>query len=196
MKKWIVVTVVFIVLWWVFFRTESVTLGPGVFAPDDPEQQAIETPQTFTYEELKVTPLATFHITAKLLSKTYYHWDKESNIAPVDLAVGWGKMSDESVLKTIKVWQSHRFFHWSVDTFPIPRAEIESHSGNIHVIPAKNYILSSIDDATVGSIIELSGKLVQLDGKDGLKWRSSLSRSDTGKGACELVWVEEFRVVK
>jgi hypothetical protein len=29
---------------------------------------------------------------------------------------------------------------------------------------------------------------------DGWRWRSSLTREDTGAGACELVWVERIAV--
>jgi hypothetical protein len=35
--------------------------------------------------------------------------------------------------------------------------------------------------------------LVEADGRDGWKWRSSLTRDDTGDGACELMWVEWMR---
>jgi hypothetical protein len=41
-----------------------------------------------------------------------------------------------------------------------------------------------------GEIVHMEGYLVRVDGPDGFQWASSLSRSDTGNGACELFWVE------
>jgi hypothetical protein len=31
-----------------------------------------------------------------------------------------------------------------------------------------------------------------VDGDDGFTWSSSLSREDTGNGACELIWIEQL----
>ncbi|MCK4994330.1 MAG: hypothetical protein KAS13_04695 [Candidatus Omnitrophica bacterium] len=45
-------------------------------------------------------------------------------------------MSDETVLKTIKIWQKNRGYWWRTREFPIPHREIEMHSANMHIIPA------------------------------------------------------------
>jgi hypothetical protein len=37
--------------------------------------------------------------------------------------------------------------------------------------------------------------LVRVEGQDGFIWSSSLSRDDTGAGACELIWLEQLRVL-
>jgi len=37
--------------------------------------------------------------------------------------------------------------------------------------------------------------LVEVKAQDGWTWRSSLSREDTGNGACELMLVEEVRLI-
>ena len=42
----------------------------------------------------------------------------------------------------------------------------------------------------VGEIVELRGRLVEASRADGWHWRSSLSRDDSGAGACELMLVE------
>jgi len=39
----------------------------------------------------------------------------------------------------------------------------------------------------------MSGYLIEATHPQGVKpWRSSLTRTDTGSGACELMWVEKF----
>jgi hypothetical protein len=44
-------------------------------------------------------------------------------------------MSDESVLKKIKISQSNRWDRWQVREFPITQQEIQTHSTNMHIIP-------------------------------------------------------------
>jgi hypothetical protein len=46
-----------------------------------------------------------------------------------------------------------------------------------------------------GSVVRLEGYLVEARADDGWRWRSSLTREDTGNGACELVWVERLDVL-
>ena len=42
----------------------------------------------------------------------------------------------------------------------------------------------------VGDVVTLEGDLIEADKPGGWKWRSSMTRDDTGNGACELVYVE------
>ena len=194
MKKIIIVILVIAALWFLFWKDDQVRLGPGVLAPDDPIQEKIISPERFTFKNYTVTPLAEFHIKAKILSKKNYSWGRESELSPVDLALGWGKMSDESILDAIKVSQSNRWYHWRTDTFPISKREIETHSANMHIVPADEQIESAVKSSHRGDIIELSGSLIRVDAKDGWHWVSSTSRKDSGGRSCEVVWVEEFEV--
>ena len=43
-----------------------------------------------------------------------------------------------------------------------------------------------------GELIHLRGLLVEATAPEIGTWRSSLSRTGTGNGACELVWVKEI----
>ena len=43
-----------------------------------------------------------------------------------------------------------------------------------------------------GEIVRLSGFLVDAAGPEGDRWRSSLSRTDTGDQSCEVFYVEEL----
>ena len=47
----------------------------------------------------------------------------------------------------------------------------------------------------VGDIVHLEGQLIEARGKDGSTWRSSMSRDDTGDGACEVVYVRSLVVM-
>jgi hypothetical protein len=62
----------------------------------------------------------------------------------------------------------------------------------MHMIPANDDIERRLKSVRAGNLVRIRGYLVEVTGKDGFRWKSSLSRSDTGAGACELVWVESL----
>lgn len=142
----------------------------------------------------RIVPLEAFQIEARVLSAKRYRFDRESHLAPVDLALGWGSMANPAVIQKVSVNQSDRWYYWRASEFPIPRRDIETHSANMHMIPATPAIEKKLEAAQEGDTIHLKGYLVGAQSPDGWHWRSSLSREDTGAGACELVWVESLDV--
>jgi hypothetical protein len=196
MKKVIIVLLIVFGGWKLLSSPGSVTLGPGVLAGVEPYQDSVEPAVSRSIENYTITDLATFRIKAKVLSRKDYVIGREADLSPVDLALGWGNMSDESVLSNIEISQSGRFYRWQVESFPIPRREIETHSANMHLIPANEAVKDEIEKVREGEIIEISGSLVEvLSGNDGWRWTSSMTRTDTGSGACELILVDSFNIV-
>jgi hypothetical protein len=175
---------------------DEVALGPGVRAPEQPRQSIIDEQPRFQLNGYQVSPLAEFSIQAKLLAREDYRLGREADLSPVDFAVGWGPMSDESVLQDIEITQSGRWYRWRTSSFPIPRREIETHSANMHLIPADAAVRKAIDQMRPGQIVELRGYLVGVEADDGWRWISSLSREDTGGRSCELVYVRRATIVR
>lgn len=183
-------------LGWKFYdHTDQITLGPGVLAAELPRQERIGSPVSRTMNGYSITELMAFHIKAKILAKKNYYTGREADLSPTDLVLGWGNMSDEDVLSKIKITQSNRFYFWRVDSFHIPRKEIETHSANMHLIPTNDSVARDIARVQAGEIIEISGSLVEVTTSDGWRWKSSLTRNDTGGGACELILVESIKTV-
>jgi len=174
----------------------EVSYGPGVLAPDEPNQVNINNAPMFMHNDYFITPLADFEVNARVLSRRTYSWGRESDLSPVDFALGWGRMSDEAVYSQINIRQSNRFYYWQVQQFPIPRREIETNSANMHMIPANQSVERSMKNVRNGDLITFKGKLVKAEAPDGWSWVSSLTRTDTGRGACELVFVEEFEIIE
>ncbi len=195
MKRAIFLLLVIAAVWKILSDPGAVTLGPGVYAKESPRQTDLATPASFDHGDYTITPMAEFWIKAKVLSRKEYTFDREADLSPVDLALGWGNMSDESITAQIDISQSGRWYRWHTRSPPIPVREIETHSANMHLIPADDAVESSIDGARTGDIIELTGKLVAVKGLDGWSWKSSMTRKDTGARACEVIWVEQFEVV-
>ena len=70
---------------------------PGDLAPDKPKQSYVKRPQTWDLDNYHFTALAKFDLKAKVLSKEKYRYDRESDLAPYDLALGWGRMSEQEI---------------------------------------------------------------------------------------------------
>ncbi len=170
------------------------TYPPGVLIDADPIQSVVVEPMPpIKKAGFEIKPLARFDITARVLHKRRYRFDAVAALAPLDLAVGWGSMSDQQVLDQLDISQSNRFFFWEYQNQPpIPRDQITSHATNMHLIPPDDATFRKINSASAGDLVHLRGLLVEASQPGMQPWRSSLSRSDSGKGACEIVWVEAF----
>jgi len=179
---------------WSHWTSRPVSHGPGVLAPTDPVQTPVLAAPSLHRRGYRITPLQSFSLEARVLSTEHYWFDRGAELSPVDLALGWGPMSDQAILDHIDISQGHRFYFWHVAKFPIPRRDIETHSANMHMIPATSDIERRLESVRSGEIVRLRGYLVEVQGQDGFTWRSSLTREDTGAGACELVWVEQLEV--
>jgi hypothetical protein len=142
-----------------------------------------------------LTPRARYDITARILSTERYRFDRLAALVPEDLALGWGPMSDTQVLATMDISQSGRFYWWRphADT-PVPLETIITHSANTHVIPADERVATALARLRVGEVVHLTGTLVDGTRDDGAWIHTSLSRSDTGAGACEVMLVETVEV--
>lgn len=165
----------------------------GVLCPDPPVQEAIAKPKPWLAHDFMITPMARYHIRARVLHRRNYFFGKESDLSPVDLAVGWGNMSDENVLGMMEISQGPRCYRWEAPGRPLPEREIIRSSANMHIIPADDAVNDALAEVYRGSIVTMDGYLVRVtDGN--WRWGTSLSRNDTGDGACEVMWVESLTV--
>ena len=175
------------------YQHRPVIHGAGEIAPDEPIQTSTKAAD-IQLNGFTLTPLADYAIKARVLSTEDYSMGTEAELSPTDLALGWGPMSDESVLSKIEISQNNRFFYWHVDEFPIPQREIEIHAANTHIIPANDTVKRQLSKIRTGQVVDIKGQLVEASRADGWRWRSSLSRDDTGAGACEVIYVTELNV--
>jgi hypothetical protein len=176
--------------WWTHDR--PVHRPAGIVASDEPLQIDLEPPQRFEAKGYTFVKRAKFDITARLLRKEIYRVDGSAGLASVDLGVGWGPLSDSAMLDGLTFSQMGRFFYWQPRNadFPLSKPVLISHMAQMHMIPANKDIESRLKKLRPGQIVTASGYLVDVRGPGGFAWNTSLSRTDTGDGACELFWVE------
>ena len=193
MKPYFVIALVVLGVY-VLWPEQEISRAGGVLAPEQPYQKELSGAASINMNGYRVNPLAAFDIRARVILSSRYRFDREADLAPVDLVLGWGPMSDSEVLKQITFTQNMRAFSWWTKSFPLNREVIETHSANMHMIPANAEIESRLESIRPGNMVHIKGLLVEVTSKEGWRWKSSLTRADTGFGACELVLVESLYV--
>ena len=184
-----------IVLAWRDWSRREIVHPPGVLVHEAPRQRPVEGSQVIKLEDYRLRPRARFELRARVLSREDYRWDAGADLAPVDLALGWGAMSDQAVLDRIEVSQGARWYRTRYD-YPAPMADrdIIRQSGNMHMVPANAAVRARLKEIRRGDLVWLRGYLVDADHDSGFRWRTSLSREDTGDGACELFYIERITI--
>ena len=177
-----------------FWTGRPVEQPPGRLAPDAPRQETLLTKPQLLHDDYHIEPLATFEARARVLSSERYYLGRESDLSPVDLALGWGPMSDGRILDYFSISQSRRWYWWQYKELPISRKEVIVNSANMHMVPASDDIAKTLKSIRAGEIVQIKGYLIEVSADDGWRWRSSLTREDAGDRACELVWVESILI--
>ena len=192
--RWLVLFTLIAVGVRVWLATGEVRRPAGVLVPADPIQttcSGVALPQVAGYA---LTALASYHLAGRVLhTKRYY--GAVSDLVPIDVALGWGRMSDSAVLSLVTISQGNRFYYYDWRSGPpIPKNEIVSPSANNHVIAANRQVVAFFRSLKPGHLVDLRGYLV-VASKNGFTWRSSLTRTDSGNGACELYYVTEAKML-
>ena len=199
MRRILIIALLGVIAWWIYSMTRPTRYPPGILVAREPIQGEVpaEENSAWPHGVYMVRPLARYDIQARLLSRKIYSNDEIADLCPIDFAVGWGPMTDQAVLDRLRIWQTGRFFFWEYhNPPPIPKDQIISHASNMHLIPSTPDIASALKRIRTGDIFRLQGKLVEATRAGLYPVRSSLSRNDTGKGACEVMWVESVEVTR
>jgi len=194
-NPWLLIGPVLIIAiaWW--FWPEKVIRHPkGVLVAEAPYQGAATRTETWKVDDYSLTSMAQIKLKARVLSKAYYRFGREVALSQYDLALGWGPMSNQAVVDHYTISQSNRWYYWRYRHSPLSEPQIVQNSGNFHIVTFDPKILDTLDDIRTGHVVTLHGQLVHIKASDGWRWRSSTSRTDTGKGSCELVWVEKLSI--
>lgn len=184
-----------LLLFFLFYQNEqsSVRHPPGVLAPGEPFQVALETQPHLVKPGYEIDALARYSIEARVLRAERYRFDRDADLAPVDLALGWGQMSDSAVLDKIVIGQGQRFYEMNFSGNPaISAHDAGLQSANVHMVPANEEVDRILKEVKAGDLVRISGYLIEARGPNGSHMRSSLTREDTGPGACEVMWVERI----
>jgi hypothetical protein len=187
--------------WLVFvllaIRAVRAQTGAILNVSSDPLQEDLTAPAFSIHNagfHWTITPKAHYTVAGRVLSFHVYNSGWQSSLSPVDLALGWGVLADRSVDRWISWSQSGRwyYYHWAANAPYMPEV-IGSHSSNVHIIPGNDRVRKVLPLIHKDDLVILEGMLVNVDGTNGSQsfgWHTSLSRTDTGDGACEVLYVQ------
>ncbi len=181
--------------------------APSGYDPDpidtsgDPTQETLESAEPIQISrggyDFVLVPKASYVLRGLVLSRENYYGGWQSLLSPCDVAMAWGELLKDGLYKQLDWSQSGRWYWWQYGPgFSRTNAFVARYSSNTHVIPATPNLAKAAKSLHSGDVAELTGKLVFITGKKGgfnCWWNSSLSRSDTGDGSCEVLYLERLK---
>jgi hypothetical protein len=152
-------------------------------------------PHTVENFQFEIEPVAAYTISCVVISKRYHTNTLEDKLSPVDLCVVWGALSEPENLEHIYSLQAGRWcsFRYTSE-LTVDQSYIENHIANMHLIPANENVNKAVKSIKEGQKIYMEGYLVKVFKYGQCIWVSSLSREDSGEGACEVFYVTKVRI--
>lgn len=147
--------------------------------------------------DLKIYSKASFSISGLVVSGKKYYQGIDGALVPMDIGVCWGDLTNEQNKKNLHYEQYLRFLIFRPrGPLTVSQDYVMCHAGNIHIIPADNRIRKVVRSVKKGDLIRMNGYLVSVSGQKGqfsYHRTSSMTRTDTGDGACEVLYVTEIQ---
>lgn len=183
-----------LVLGWVgMSRPSGIPAGEPLDPTGEPVQETTVR-EPFRAEGFRLFPRAEYDIAARVAGVARYRFDRWAPLAPVDAVLAWGALTGPPYQGRVSYDQIGRYYFWSTRARNLDLHTIRTRSANVHLAPATDNLHRLLVRLDPGDRVRFRGLLVDAIADDGAQLRTSVTRSDTGPGACELLWVEEARV--
>jgi len=191
---------------WLFAGCDRPEVTGVEFEKIDTSQDPVQTPyksddpitRNMKNGRFIITPVAEYKISGVVVDKETYSSDWDGEISPMDLTIVWGKLAEPEYGRYVSFSHGNRWYFYQYKPgSPLDQPYIISHSSNNHIIPASENILRAIKTVKRKEKVVLEGFLVNLNGiskGQTVTWNTSLSRTDTGSGSCELFYVSKLRI--
>lgn len=154
-------------------------------------------------QDIRVWPVMSYEISGLVMSHNdpakWYSFDithDTQSINTRDVCLIWGSNLRTDDYKKVRFSNDDYMCNWSYgrDVKHINEKEIS----NNHLITASDKVREQIADLRIGDQVSIVGKLVSFGEQ---RWGnrmngSSLTRDDTGRGACENIYVESVTVLR
>ncbi|MBO1925167.1 hypothetical protein [Thiomicrorhabdus sp. 6S3-12] len=183
-------------LWFHFYHIgKADSYGPGIFAASAPYQYETSMDQ-FRADDFIFHPIADFEVEARVLDASISYLDRKGWLAPLQLVIGWGKMSDESVYQNVDISIFNHQYKWDIESPDlISEEQVMTSTASLHLIPASKEIRKKMLDIKIGDIVSLRGSLVNIKRTTGWEWKTSIKRNDKGENAGEILYVKDVNII-
>lgn len=119
-------------------------------------------------------------------------WNDHLNVA--DVCVVWGHNAAGLDLNAFEFWNGEFTCFVRTHDSAAWRAFRQDQLSNNHLITADPLLRRRIEDLAVGDQVHFEGYLASYSNDSGFHRGTSTTRTDTGNGACETVYVTDFDV--
>lgn len=153
----------------------------------------------------KVQPLFSYDLYGVVVSQhaadtwwDYLHraWNDHLNVT--DLCVIWGDNLRGADLKAMSFSSGQFQCFWQTGSEAAWKSFDQHQISNNHLLTDKPAIIKKLRSTRIGDQVHFKGYLAEYSHSHGLPFMrgTSIVRTDTGNGACETVYLEEFETLK
>lgn len=152
-----------------------------------------------------VNPLFRYELDGLVVSRhnadtwwDFAHRDWKDALNVTDLCVVWGNNVRSDVYRRLEYWSGQFTCNFRTDSAEVFAAFDPSALSNNHLLSDRARLVRVMKNVRVGDQIRFSGYLAEYSHNQGFPFRrgTSIVRTDTGNGACETVYVEDFRILR
>ena len=177
-----------------FIAHETAPLPNALKEPVQEERSGEPFSETRRGRSFRLVPRAKYDVAARVASTERYRAGLSGDLLPWDFALAWGAATKEPAWSHVSYVQTGRFYNWSTHDRSLDPSYVSSHTANTHLIAATERVASVLSLVHRGDVVRLEGDLVDVTGPDGFVWKTSLTRTDTGPGACETLYLRALTV--
>jgi len=174
----------------------------------EPAQQAIQsTPITTSVGEIeyKIQPLYEYKLYGLVVSRhdsdtwwDYIHKAANDKLNVADLCVIWGDNLHNESYRNIAFSSGQFTCNFGSSSWEVWEAFDKNAVSNNHLLTDKPALAKKIRNARIGDQIHVRGYLAEYSHNQGFPFKrgTSTTRTDTGNGACETIYVESFEILQ
>ena len=171
---------------------------------DEPKQSPVQQPPfTVSYSGVQYTVEPQYDYDLYGLVVSYRHHDGDTmlhklwndHLNTADICVLWGDTAKSPLLNKLDFWNGQFTCNVKTRDSEAWASFNLTELANNHLITADDYLRDKINDIRVGDQIRIKGRLSAYGSDKGGKRGTSTTRTDTGNGACETIYVDDFQIL-
>jgi hypothetical protein len=173
---------------------------------NEPKQTQVDLPPfstTYNEETFKVMPKYDYEIYGLVVSYRLHdseygqmlHTLSKDHLNVADFCVVWGESANAEVLQEFDFSSAQFTCRYSTKSNQAWQAFNHEQLSNNHLLAINDQIRGTIEDIKIGDQIKIKGWLAHYIGPMGYERGTSITRSDTGDGACETIFVNDIEIL-
>jgi len=182
----------------------ELALLSGTLAEDPEQVEVVEDSFTLNYrgQDYVLEPLADYQFGGLVVTRNdisafddIYH--DANSVDVIDICVVWGSNLNSELLGKFSFWSEPWTCNYQTDSSAAMEEFAAHQLSNNHLLPASESIGKTLSQIRRGDQVKIRGKLVSYyqSGQEAYPRTSSLSRFDSGNGACEVIYVESAEIL-